>query len=92
MCREGLNPGFSRSLVQSGGLSIDFPCRRRTLFVFRGSTHPAYEPAISLGRRLRQCAAGLLARACSSARLERPPDKREVGSSSLPRPTNSAGL
>ena len=27
-------------------------------------------------------------RACSSARLERTPDKREVGSSSLPRPTN----
>ena len=26
-------------------------------------------------------------RACSSARLERTPDKREVGSSSLPRPT-----
>ena len=26
--------------------------------------------------------------ACSSARLERTPDKREVGSSSLPRPTS----
>ena len=28
-----------------------------------------------------------LIRACSSAWLERTPDKREVGSSSLPRPT-----
>ena len=27
--------------------------------------------------------------ACSSARLERTPDKREVGSSSLPRPTTN---
>ena len=30
-------------------------------------------------------------RACSSAWLERTPDKREVGSSSLPRPTNFLG-
>ena len=30
--------------------------------------------------------------ACSSARLERTPDKREVGSSSLPRPTTYQGL
>ena len=30
------------------------------------------------------------ARACSSARLERTPDKREVGSSSLPRPTTQS--
>ena len=32
-----------------------------------------------------------LLRACSSARLERTPDKREVGSSSLPRPTTLIG-
>ena len=30
--------------------------------------------------------------ACSSARLERTPDKREVGSSSLPRPTSEASV
>ena len=30
-------------------------------------------------------------RACSSVGLERTPDKREVGSSNLPRPTNSSG-
>ena len=32
-----------------------------------------------------------LIRACSSAWLERTPDKREVGSSSLPRPTINRG-
>ena len=32
-----------------------------------------------------------LIRACSSVRLERTPDKREVGSSSLPRPTSIFG-
>jgi hypothetical protein len=31
------------------------------------------------------------ARACSSVGLERTPDKREVGSSNLPRPTNAWG-
>ncbi len=39
------------------------------------------ELASSYGGRL------LCVWACSSARLERTPDKREVGSSSLPRPT-----
>ena len=33
-----------------------------------------------------------LIRACSSAWLERTPDKREVGSSSLPRPTIIGGV
>ena len=49
-------------------------------------------PLIVLGPGLADCVGPRMCRACSSVWLERTPDKREVGSSSLPRPIEQNAL
>ena len=96
--QEGLNPGFSRLLVKSGIFLINARSALHAiqfletgvsrLWIFRllKVNDSEFETLIFCWDASPD-GPPRVRRACSSAWLERPPDKREVGGSSPPRPT-----